>query len=386
MTEIKSNSDNPEGPFRKAPAYSAQTRVPIYASGPLLIFWLAGLGPVFVYSVIKRRDWHKQLRIIAIVVGVLLTIVHLLAAVFTILLAYHDILPPWSGRFFVTGLLIWFLLLIILLGISSSEKRISRLWLSSMLVIIIGAASFCFLAHPLEYWRSLCFRASIRSSSALILLEGGVCQTAGNFTVSGFVSLLDKKEEAEGVIFRKHDYRFNLGHGARDIKSITKGALSGSYIFETDSWRVFFFKPPDLITSKVIQDQAPAQIQKYVEMIFRFDSDFSFARQMYNTTYKDISSAKSFPELVKAETLYLFKQPGLLCTIEPPVYEFDNGHIKGFFGPRDEEGFTALVFEQDGKALCNLWISAKEDSDLAGAKEYLLSVLASMRKEDDVKN
>ena len=59
-------------------------------------------------------------------------------------------------------------------------------------------------------------------------------------------------------------------------------------------------------------------------------------------------------------------------------------YIKGFFGPRNNEGFTALVFEQDGKALCNLWIRAKENSNLAGAKEYLVSVLASMRKEDDM--
>ncbi|MHC4083757.1 MAG: hypothetical protein ACYSWZ_03770 [Planctomycetota bacterium] len=379
MTETKSNADSPQGPAREVPIYSSQTRVPIYASGPMLLLWLAGLGPVFVYAVTKRRDWHKQLRIIAIVVGVLLTIVHLLAAIVTILLAYHDILPPWSGKIFVTGFLIWFLILIILLGISSSEKRISRFWLSSMLVIIIGTASFCLLAHPLEYVRSLSFRAVMRSSGELTLPEGAVYQTAGNFTVAGSVSLHDKQEEPEGAVFTNHGYRFNLGPGARRTK--IKDEHPNPPVFETDSWRLFFFKPPDFNIRSAQYEHAPARIKKFADRIFRFDSDFSFCRQMYDTTYEDVSSAKSFPELVKAETLYLFKQK--LCILEPPVYEFDNGHIKGFFGPRSDEGFTALVFEQDGKALYNLWLRTKEDSNLAGAKEYLLSVLASMRKKDD---
>lgn len=253
------------------------------------------------------------------------------------------ILPPWTNQILMLWASTVATIVLVMLIVCRCIQNMLRKWILCLFIIAVFFSFFLYLVDPVDYYYATSFRNKM-NGFVFSLDDDSIdkYKEYGDYTVSSEI----QSSEIQ-TINTEHDCLILKGFQVTVPEGfeINEESAFLAILSSTDS-DLLFAESFDYLKEFRMTVLACTEFLKYSEIqsAYYFNNNYELIHKMLMTTYKDVADTGNFKDLARKETLYASKVSAL--AIRPPVYEFNNGDVKGFLGQN-----KAVVFDSKNSSL-----------------------------------
>ncbi len=342
--------------------------------GPVLLFLILTFAPLYLYVIIRNSFPNKKLKLFLVVCGVIFSLIQILLAGAILFLNRTELfLPPWSDKIFLLWAATVCIIFLVMVSICQYIKQKLTRWIFCLSAVIAVFAVFLYMSNPMDYIYAFGFRLPV-NATVIAHFDNNIeeYKECGNYIIAGKMQATDVpnvSSESNNIIIEEYQFALPESFEKKEAKYCLAKITS-------DESRILFFKPYDFLEelNKATVQTAGFMKSDEIQAANNFADNYELIHEMLMTTFDDVRETDTFESLARKEMLYVTKVTALAML--PPVYEFDNGDVKGFLGKN-----KAKVFDDKNRLLFDITIWSDTPTDNAKAMtEYLKQIVFSIRK------
>jgi len=343
---------------------------------PRIVAAIFFLPPLAIYDGWTMRRAARGTAIIILLAATLAIGVHLALIAAGLALHLADALPPWWLRTLSFLIATVTALLISIELVCRRASSSFTAWIATVYCVVVIGSPGAWLAQPLESTKAVVFRVPISAMLNSITTDQFDYRTAGKDGILPSRVVLSAPTEIVP------DHHTETLAGCRipvdaSWQDDHRQEQTLNFVFN-DSSRIVFYadNPIPQSASDVVRG---LNAMPTISTALDAEHDLALIRSIYETSYEDIQSARTFKELVHAELRYVLKVTASIP--EPPVVAFENAHMAGFLSVFPRREFTqihAVAYDASGTFRFSITALHSDDIEEAEAMTWMTSILANI--------